>query len=225
MTIIRNIALFVVIILIILLISPLVTAYDNSERQYIDEGLSSLKAVDANATAALESFDKAIAINPDSATAWSYRGSALLSLDRYSEAIDSYDKAIAINPNYAAAWYNRGNALMELGRYAEAALSFTKVLTIDPGDGMAKKSLENALQKQIQAQQTSATPIQQQIPITPFPQQTLTTQFPQQTQQQTKATPLLFAPTGAIVLMIGIAVVSRRQDPTPKIIILKIILL
>jgi tetratricopeptide (TPR) repeat protein len=213
MTIIRNVAFFFAIILLVLLISPLVTAYDNRERQYIDEGLNSLKAVDANATEALASFDKAITINPDSATTWNYRGNALLSLDRYSEAIDSFDKAIAIKPDYAAPWYNRGNALMELGRYAEAALSFTKALTIDPGDGMAKKSLEIALQKQIQAQQTSATPSQQQIPTTPFPQQTLTPQFPQQTQQQTKSTPLLFAPIGAIVLMAVIAVVSRRQDP------------
>jgi tetratricopeptide (TPR) repeat protein len=216
MTVIRNIAFFFVIILLILLISPLVTAYDNRERQYIDEGLSSLKAIDANATAALESFDKAIAINPDSATAWNYRGSALNSLNRHPEAIDSFDKAIAINPNYAAPWYNRGNALMELGRYAEAALSFTKVLTIDPNDGMAKKSLEIALQKQIQAQQTSATPIQQQIPSTPFPQQSSTTLVQKQAQQQTKATPLLFAPIGAIVLMIGIALWSRRRDSPLK---------
>lgn len=216
MKIIRNVVFFFVMILLVLLISPLVTAYDNRERQYIDEGLSSLKAVDANATAALESFDKAIAINPDLATTWNYRGNALLSLDRYTEAIDSFDKAIAIKPDYASPWYNRGNALMELGRYAEAVLSFTKVLTIDPSDEMAKKSLEIALQKQIQAQQTSATPTQQQAKATPLPQQTLTNQFPQQTQQQTKATPLLYAPISAIVLMIGIVVWGRHQDPLQK---------
>jgi tetratricopeptide (TPR) repeat protein len=216
MTIIRNVAFFFVSILLVVLISPLVTAYDNRERQYIDEGLSSLKAVDANATAALESFDKAIAINPDSATTWNYRGNALMSLDRYKEAIDSFDKAIAIKPDYASPWYNRGNALMELGRYAEAALSFTKVLTIDPGDGMAKKSLEIALQKQIQAQQTSATPIQQQIPTTPLPQQSPTTMVPQRSQQQTKTTPLLYAPIGAIVLISVVAVRIRRQDPPLK---------
>jgi Flp pilus assembly protein TadB len=79
---------------------------------------------------------------------------------------------------------------------------------------MAKKSLEIALQKQIQAQQTSATPIQQQIPTTPFPQQSSTTLVQKQAQQQTKATPLLFAPIGAIVLITVIAVVSRRQDPS-----------
>ena len=213
MKIIRTIAFFFVIVLLVLLLSPTVAAFDNRERQYIDEGLSSLKAVDANATAALESFDKAIAINSDSHTAWMYRGNALLGLDRYPEAIDSYDKAIAIMPDYAAAWYNRGNALMELGRYAEAALSFTKVLSIDPGDGMAKKSLEIALQKQLQAQQTSATPLQQQTRATPIPQPTLTTQLPQQT-QQTKTAPILYAPIVAIVLVTGITVWSRRRDTT-----------
>jgi tetratricopeptide (TPR) repeat protein len=216
MTAIRNVSFFFVIILLVLLISPIVTAYDNRERQYIDEGLGFLKAIDPNATAAFESFNKAIAINPDSHTAWNYRGNALISLDRYTEAIDSFDKAIVIMPDYAAAWYNRGNALMELGRYSEAALSFTKVLSIDPNDGMAKKSLEIALQKQIQGQQTSATPLQLQTSVTPLPQQSSITQFPQQTQQQTKTAPLLYAPIGAIVLIIVIALWRRHQEAPRK---------
>ena len=48
-------------------------------------------------------------------------------------------------------------------------------------------------------------------PITSYPPQTLNTPYPLQTQQQTKTTPLLYAPIGAIVLMVGIAVWSWRR--------------
>ncbi len=60
---------------------------------------------------ALASFDKAIAINPDDAYAWNFRGVALHELGRYTEAVASYDKAIAINPDYAEVKQNRKIAL------------------------------------------------------------------------------------------------------------------
>jgi tetratricopeptide (TPR) repeat protein len=195
MTIISKVAFSFVTIILIVIICPTIIAYDNREWQYIDDGLSSLKL--GNATEAIASYDKAIAINPNSATAWNYRGNALFSLDRYTEAIASYDKAIAIKPDYASPWDNRGSAELELGRYTEAVASFDKAIAINPDDAMAKSSREIALKKQSQAQ-------------------TPTTPFPLQTQQQTKTTPLLYAPIGAIVLMAGIAAWIRRWDPPLK---------
>jgi len=63
---------------------------------------------------AIESFDKAIAIKPDYAEAWYYRGGALGNLGRYSDAVISFDKAIAINQDYADAKYYRDIALKKL---------------------------------------------------------------------------------------------------------------
>ena len=215
MTIIRNVAFYLVIILLVLLISPIVTAYDSLESQYFTEGENSLKL--GNATEALASFDKALAINPRSPVTWSYRGNALYSLKRYTEAVESYDKAIAISlgGDYDV-WYNRGNALNELGRYSEAVYSYDKAIELQPEHIDAKKNREIALQKQIQEHQTSATPLQIQTKATPLPQQSSTTLVQKQAQQQSKTAPLLYAPIGAIVLMIGIALWSRHQDPPRK---------
>jgi tetratricopeptide (TPR) repeat protein len=57
---------------------------------------------------AIESFDKAIEINPKNANVWNIKGNSFYAIRKYQEAIDSYDKAIEINPNYAEAWYNKG---------------------------------------------------------------------------------------------------------------------
>ena len=47
---------------------------------------------------ALESFDKAIQINPNSAEAYYNRGNALKKFKKLEEALESFDKAIQINP-------------------------------------------------------------------------------------------------------------------------------
>jgi len=52
-------------------------------------------------TEAVDSFDKAIAINPNYAEAWYQRGVGLHILGHDSDAVSSYDKAIAINPKDA----------------------------------------------------------------------------------------------------------------------------
>jgi len=47
----------------------------------------------------LQSFDKAIALNPDNADAYYNRGDALFDLKQHDAAIQNYDKAIALNPD------------------------------------------------------------------------------------------------------------------------------
>jgi tetratricopeptide (TPR) repeat protein len=50
---------------------------------------------------ALASYDKALAIRPDYATALNNRGTALTALKRSEEALASYDQALAIRPDFA----------------------------------------------------------------------------------------------------------------------------
>ena len=69
---------------------------------------------------ALESFDRAIELDPNDALAWLSRGAALGNLGRHQEALESFDKAIELDPNNALAWFNRGRALYALGRHQEA---------------------------------------------------------------------------------------------------------
>jgi tetratricopeptide (TPR) repeat protein len=61
---------------------------------------------------ALASYDKAIALKPDYAGAFSNRGLALHELKRLDEALASYERALSVRPDYADAHWNE--ALLRL---------------------------------------------------------------------------------------------------------------
>jgi hypothetical protein len=63
---------------------------------------------------AIQRYELAIRLNPNSCEAWNLRGIALLQLGRYEESIASFDKALEINPDYLEAKTNRDIALKEL---------------------------------------------------------------------------------------------------------------
>ena len=77
---------------------------------------------------AIECYDKAIQIDPDSPVVWNNKGLALNSLGKYDEAIASYDKAIQIDPDDADVWNNKGLALNSLGKYDEAIASYDRAI-------------------------------------------------------------------------------------------------
>ena len=60
--------------------------------------------------AAIEFYDKAIAINPTVAQTYLMRGTAYSNMFNYDSAIDDYNKALELNPNYMEAYANRGSA-------------------------------------------------------------------------------------------------------------------
>ena len=107
--------------------------------------LGLLSHADEDYMAALISYDKAVAIEPDFQNAWYNRGYTLNELGMYEQAIASYDQVLAIKPDDDAAWNNRGYALNELGRYEQAIASFNKALAIKPDDYLAWNNLGNAL--------------------------------------------------------------------------------
>ena len=81
---------------------------------------------------ALASYEQAIAINPNSARAYSNRGNVLQSLNRVKEAIASYDQAVAIKPDYAEAFYNKANTLQANKQLAEAVVCYDQALSLKP---------------------------------------------------------------------------------------------
>ncbi|MEM2900606.1 MAG: tetratricopeptide repeat protein, partial [Thermoplasmata archaeon] len=52
---------------------------------------------------ALECYDKAIELKPDSEEAWNNKGNTLRKLGKNKEAIDCYDAVLRINPDNAEA--------------------------------------------------------------------------------------------------------------------------
>lgn len=105
------------------------------------QALAQTKA--GNLSAAVFSYDQAIALAPDAYEYWFNRGLALFHLKNLPLAIASYENAIAIKPDYYKAWFNRGASLGELERYSEAIASFDKAIEInsDYGEAWAGKGL------------------------------------------------------------------------------------
>ncbi len=81
---------------------------------------------------ALESCDRALALEPLLADAHINRGNALKDLGRFHDALASYDTAIGLEPDEAGAYINRGNALRDLKRFDEASASYDKASALDP---------------------------------------------------------------------------------------------
>jgi tetratricopeptide (TPR) repeat protein len=81
---------------------------------------------------ALASYDRALALRPDSAEALSNRGLTLHKLKRFEEALASFDRALTLRPDFAAALLNRGLTLHELKRFEEALASHDRALAVRP---------------------------------------------------------------------------------------------
>jgi predicted O-linked N-acetylglucosamine transferase (SPINDLY family) len=80
----------------------------------------------------VESYSRAIQLNPLYAEAYSNRGSALNALKQCEAALESYDRAIQLKPDYVDAYANRASTLGVLGRYEAAVESYGEVLFLKP---------------------------------------------------------------------------------------------
>mmetsp|Transcript_5407 Transcript_5407/g.5365 ORF Transcript_5407/g.5365 Transcript_5407/m.5365 type:complete len:256 (+) Transcript_5407:655-1422(+) len=86
---------------------------------------------------AIESYDKAIEINPNEADAYIGKGQSLRLLGRYSEAADCFDIAIKLQPDLASAYFNKGLVSMNLKNLVDAIKCFSTSIEIQPDNDMA----------------------------------------------------------------------------------------
>src|SRR6185312_15584132 len=114
--------------------------------------------------AALESYDRAMALAPADASAYENHGNALLMLERYESALASYDKAIALDPDGNSAYGKRLHARMhicdwrdfapEVARLAErierneAASNPFAVLALCGSPPLQKRAAQNWVRKE-----------------------------------------------------------------------------
>ena len=75
---------------------------------------------------AMDSYNRAIKINPSYAEAFNNRGNVFKEQGHLEQAIDSYEKAVLHKSDYAEAHGNHGIALKQLGRLKEALESYNK---------------------------------------------------------------------------------------------------
>jgi len=106
---------------------------------------------------AIQSYEKAIRINPDDAEAYTNSGCAYAGLDMHEKAIESFKEAVRINPDSADAHYGLGVSYRALGMIEDAIESYELAIRNNPdsadayyhlGDsyvdsGMYKKAIES----------------------------------------------------------------------------------
>lgn len=100
-------------------------------KEWFDKG-KALTRSDPNE--ALQCYDKALAIDPQDADVWSWKGATLGALERDREAFQCYDKALAIDPQNVGAQKSKA-ILLEMIRMK---------WTADEGAEMARTALRKA---------------------------------------------------------------------------------
>ena len=81
---------------------------------------------------ALDDYDAAIHLKPDSAAAYYFRGTVKRSLGQYKEAIEDYDTAIDLKNDFAFAYYFRGTIRGDLGEHFIAIQDYNKAIDAKP---------------------------------------------------------------------------------------------
>ena len=81
---------------------------------------------------AIESYSKAIELNPYYAEAYMGHGLAYLFKREYDRAIENFSKAIALKADYAYAYHDRGNAYSAKRQYDRAIEDYNKAISLNP---------------------------------------------------------------------------------------------
>jgi tetratricopeptide (TPR) repeat protein len=81
---------------------------------------------------ALESFNRAISIDPTHTDGYLGRANTLNTLGRYQESLEDYERVIEMNPEIANAYVNRAIAYSHLKEYEKAIVDYEKALELDP---------------------------------------------------------------------------------------------
>jgi len=106
---------------------------------------------------AVQSFQEALAIDPEFADAVYNLGVALEMLKSYEKAKEQLENAAALRPKNAKFIFALGNCLFHLGDFPEAIRAFEKVTGIDPSHAKALYSLGVCYEKQGQKDEARRT--------------------------------------------------------------------
>jgi len=106
---------------------------------------------------AVDSYTKAIEIDPNNAIFFSNRAAAYTKLGRHEDAIHDCKTAVRLNPQFSRAYGRMGLAQMNKEQYEDARQSYKKALSLDPENSGYAQNLELVEQK-IAEKKRSTTP-------------------------------------------------------------------
>jgi mono/diheme cytochrome c family protein len=107
--------------------------------------LGTVKLSRLDSQGAVPLLQQAVTVDPKSAEAHNFLGSALVSLGRTAEATGQFRTALSLRPDYSNARFNLGNALFKAGKLDEAIAEYRRILESTPEDELTRDRLEKAL--------------------------------------------------------------------------------
>jgi len=116
--------------------------FDNPEDFNTLDALADLYFESDQYMKALQTYDKALAVNPMCAECLNDKGLALYYTGDPESALESFDMAIAIEPRFAHAWLSKGFVLVAEGRNQEAITPLNKVKELDTTGRLAEAADE-----------------------------------------------------------------------------------
>lgn len=94
---------------------------------------------------ALQAYDQALILEPNSTLTYHMKGVLLCELKRYEEALEAYDQAIRLDSNNTTIYKLKGDALYELKRYDKALESYERSIYLKSDDSDAYDGASRAL--------------------------------------------------------------------------------
>lgn len=87
---------------------------------------------------ALEDFNAAVTLNPESVAAHNNRGALYMARGDYALALNDFSRVLTLNPDLPKAYLDRGDAYWQLGRPAQAKEDFTSACSMGHEAGCRK---------------------------------------------------------------------------------------
>lgn len=118
--------------------TPQATSSAKKDQAEAHKDLGNLLVQQGKIEAAIASYEKAIALDPNLAIAHNNLGNLLVQQGKMEAALASYRKAIALDPDLAIAHNNLGNLLVQQGKMKMAIASYEKAINLNPNYDLAK---------------------------------------------------------------------------------------
>lgn len=114
------------------------TRWDDAFTGFIHE--AALRAGRREYDRALDAYNCALALQPNSAIALNGRGNVYLNSGENELALADFEALVALAPQNPLGHHNRGFALYNLGRYQDAIAAFDRAIALDPEYAFAYNS-------------------------------------------------------------------------------------
>jgi lipoprotein NlpI len=89
---------------------------------------------------AIKSYDSAIVLKPEFASAYKNRGVAYAQNGDYDRAIQDFDQSLKLKPDMASAFNSRGLAFQQKGDFGKSLADFDEALKLKPDNATALKN-------------------------------------------------------------------------------------